>query len=123
MANLTYSNATTWGQWVSLAERQLRKSGALEIPEKMYNGAAAAANGTRRECGKLWRDTFGPDKPQTNSDKAMQNSMRANVRHNIEDVERIYEQPKQSKQRQHAQLDSVQDIVTFSPEALALRGC
>ena len=64
----------------------------------------------------------GSDEQQTDAGKATQNSMRANLRHNLEDVERIYEQPKQNKHGQQASLDNVHDSFAFSPEALALMG-
>ena len=122
MGEVNWSNATT-GQRVMLAERAVRGTGAYKACEAGVDYVSGKAN----EVGKAWRDlgrsVWGPDEQQTDAGKATQNSMRANLRHNVEDVERMYEQPKQNKHQQHSQLDNVHDSFAFSPEALALMGC
>ena len=79
MAEVTYSNANTIGQWVSLANRQLRNSGALDAPEKIYNGVAGSCNAALKmgsDVVKAWDDA-------TDLDRAVEkNGSRANLRQN-----------------------------------------
>jgi hypothetical protein len=121
MGEVNWSNASA-SQRVMLAERAVRGTGAFRACE----AAADYVSGKANEIGKAWKDMgqsiWGPDEPQTEAGKASQKSLRANLRHNLEDVERIYEQPKQKNHGQQASIDIVQDSLALSPEALALMG-
>ena len=56
-----------------------------------------------------------PSKP-SEAGKARGESMKVRTRNSVESLERMYE----SKPKKHACLDSIQDSVAFSPEALAM---